>query len=111
MKICWGFVVAATHPCFRYYIYNLVMHHRSNATASIFVKKNLEDTLPPTVPELVNQLQDMPIEKIGERVAGFGSSLCGTCLYWNKSIAKLTNMINKQGTPTFFFTLSAADTK
>ena len=57
------------------------MHHRSNATASVFVKKNLEDTLPPTVLELVNQLQDMPNEKIGERVARFGSSLRGTRSY------------------------------
>ena len=36
------------------------MRHRSNTTASIFVKKNLEDTLPPIVLELVNQLEDMP---------------------------------------------------
>ena len=44
----------AQHPHFRYYIYNLIMHHRSNSTASVFVKKNLEDTLPLTVHELVN---------------------------------------------------------
>ena len=87
------------------------MHHRSNSTAFVFFKKNLEDTLPPTVFEPVNQLQDMPNEKIGERVARFGSSLCGTCLYWNKSRAELTNIINQQGTPMFFFTLSATDTK
>ena len=99
------------HPRFRYYIYNLIMRHQSNTNASFFVKKNLEDTLPPTVLELINQLQDMPNEKIGERVARFGSSLRGTCSYWNKSRAELTNMINQQGTPMFFFTLSAADTK
>ena len=99
------------HIRFRYYIYNIIMHHRSNATASIFFKINLEDTLPPTILELVNQLQDMPNDKIGDRVTIFGSSLCGTRSYWNKSRAKLTNMINQQGTPTFFFTLSVADTK
>ena len=87
------------------------MHHRSNSIAFVFVKKNLGDTLPPTVHELANQLQDMPIDKIGERVTIFGSSLRGTRSYWNKSRAELTNMINQQGTPTFFFTLSAADTK
>ena len=43
------------HPIFRYYRYNVIMHHRSNTTASFFVKKNLEDTLPPTILELVNQ--------------------------------------------------------
>ena len=49
------------------------MRHRSNATASIFVKINLEYTLPTTILELVNQLQDMPNEKIGDWVARFGS--------------------------------------
>ena len=99
------------HPRFLYYIYNLIMCHRSNATTSVFVKKNLKDTLPFAVLELVNQLQDMPNEKIGERVTSFGSSLHGTCSYWNKSRVELTNMINQQGTPMFFFTLSASDTK
>ena len=56
------------HPRFHYYIYNVIMRHRSNATASVFVKTNLEDTLPPTILELVNQLQDMPNLKIGKRV-------------------------------------------
>ena len=56
------------HPHFQYYIYNLIMRHQSNSTASSFVKINLEDTLPPIILELVNQLQDMPNEKIGERV-------------------------------------------
>ena len=66
---------------------------------------------PPTIVDLVNQLQDMPNDKIGERVTRFGSSLCGTCSYWNKSRVELTNMIDQQGTPTLFFTLSADDTK
>ena len=83
------------HPHFRYYIYNLIMHHRSNTTASIFVKRNLENTLPPIVHELVNQLQDVLNAKIGERVVRFGSSLRGTRSYWNKSRVELTNMINQ----------------
>ena len=53
----------------------------------------------------------MPNDKIGERVARFGSSLRGTQSYWNKSRAEMTNMINQQGTRTFFFTISEADTK
>ena len=57
------------HPRFRYYIYIGIMRHQSNATASVFVETNLEYTLPPTILELVNQLQDMPNHKIGEPVA------------------------------------------
>ena len=51
--------------------------------------------LPPTVLELVNQLQDMPNEKIGERVATSGSSLRGPRLYWNNNVGELKNMINQ----------------
>ena len=43
-----------------------MMQYRSNATTSVFIQTNLEDTLPPTILELVNQLQDMPNQKIGE---------------------------------------------
>ena len=103
--------IFSQHPRFWYYIYNLIMRHRSNAIASIFVKINLEDTPPPIILELVNQLQDMPNDKIGDQVARFGSSLRVTHSYWNKSRAKLTNMINQQDTPMFFFTLSVANTK
>ena len=70
------------------------MRHPSTATTSVFVKTNLEDTLPPIILELVNQLQDMPNQKIGEQVARFGSSLHGTRSYWNKSRDELINMIN-----------------
>ena len=62
------------HPRFRYYIYNVIMRHRSNAIAFVFVKTNLEDTLPSTILEFVNQLQEMPNHKIGERVTRFGYS-------------------------------------
>ena len=79
------------HPCFWYYIYNLIMHHQSLDTASIFVKINLEDTLPPTILDLVNQLQDMHNEKIGDWIARFGSSyvehaLIGTKVELNSQI-------------------------
>ena len=67
----------------------------SHATASIFVKINLEDTLPPTILEFVNQLQELPDDKIAERAIQFGSTLRGTCSYWNKSRVELKNMINQ----------------
>ena len=69
------------HPRYWYYIYNVIMCHQSNAIAYVFVKINLKDTLPPTILELVNQFQDMPNQKIGERVSRFGSSLRGTHSY------------------------------
>ncbi|XP_059076823.1 uncharacterized protein LOC131057818 [Cryptomeria japonica] len=39
----------------------------------------------------------------------FGTSLRGTRSYWAKCRAELTNMLHQIGSPTIFFTLSAAD--
>ena len=60
------------HPHFRYYIYNLIMCHRSNATASIFVKINLEDTLPPTILDLLNNCKTSLVRKLVSRSQGLG---------------------------------------
>ena len=35
------------HSCLHYYIYNLIMRHHIHSSASIIVKQNIEDALPP----------------------------------------------------------------
>jgi len=99
------------HPRFRYYIYNLMMRHRSQATTSFFVKKNIGDGFPTSIQELNIRLQQFPDDKLAEQVMRFGSSLRGTRSFWHKAKNELTDMISQLGCPTFFFTLSAADTK
>jgi len=99
------------HPCFRYYIYNLMMRHRSQATTSIFVKNNITDYFPISIQDLNTRLEQFPDEQLVEKVMRFSSSLCGTRSFWHKAKNELTDMISQLGCPTFFFTLSAADTK
>ena len=39
----------------------------------------------------------------------FGTTLRGTRSYWEKCRAELSDLLHQIGTPTIFFTLSAAD--
>jgi hypothetical protein len=87
------------------------MRHRSQATATVFVKKNIHDNSPTTIEALRQQLLDLPDNKLAEHLMRFGSSLRGTRAYWTKCRTELTDMITQLGCPTLFFTLSAADTK
>jgi hypothetical protein len=58
-----------------------MMRNRNHSTTSVFVKRSIEDTLPPTVSELLQQLQELPNAKIAEQVMRFGSNLRGTRSY------------------------------
>jgi ATP-dependent DNA helicase PIF1 len=99
------------HPRFHYFLLNMIMRHRSQATAAVFVKKNIHDNSPTTILDLRQQLIDLPDNKLVEHLMHFGSTLRGTRAYWTKCHAELTDMITQLGCPTLFFTLSAADTK
>jgi ATP-dependent DNA helicase PIF1 len=96
-----------SHPHFRYFLLNMIMRHRSQETAAVFVKKNIHDNSPTTIEALRQQLLDLPDNKLVEHLMCFGSSLRGTRAYWKKCRTELTDMITQLGCPTLFFTLSA----
>ena len=89
-------------------VYN---NHRSQATAFVFVKHNLEDTLPTMVSALLTQLDQVPYSHVADHAMWFGASLRRKHSFWNKKRGELYDMITQLGSPTFFFTLSVADTK
>ncbi|XP_057850600.2 uncharacterized protein LOC131061102 [Cryptomeria japonica] len=87
------------------------MRHRSQQTASVFLRTNLENSIPTTLQALREQLQSTPFDQLPNQLMRFAASLQGTRAYWKRSRKDLTTMIHQLGTPTLFFTLSAADTK
>ena len=87
------------------------MRHGSQSIASIFIKKNIEDNFPTTISELNNCLEQTPSDKLPDQIMHFGATLHGTWSFWQKSKNILTDMISQLGWPTFFFTLSATNTK
>lgn len=99
------------HPRFCYYLYNILMCHRSQTTASVFVKKYIENNLPTMVSDLRQCLRDSLDSRLPEQIMRFGSALRGTRSFWNKQWSELTDIIIQIGSLTFFFTLSVADTK
>lgn len=99
------------HPRFRCYFYSLMLRHRSQETTAIFVKRNLEVGLPMAVAYLCACLHDVLDSILPDQIMCFGSGLRGTHTFWNKCKCEVTNIITQIGSPTFFFTLSAVDTK
>lgn len=63
------------HPRFCYYVYNILMRHSSQATANVFVKKYIENSLPTMVSDLHQCLHGSPDSRLPEQIMRFGSAL------------------------------------
>ena len=46
------------HPCFRYFLLNIIMRHHAQASSTVFVKKNISE-LPTTMEELRQHLKNL----------------------------------------------------
>lgn len=94
----------AKHCRFRYLT---EMRWHALQTGRIYVCQNPEDA------QLsVDELRDMvgrDGENFSSRVLHYASSLRGTCQYWMQQRRWLIAMVDALGTPTIFFTHSAAD--
>ena len=100
-----------SHPRFRYYLYNLIMHHQSQSTTTFFFKQSQNHNTPTTIQELCAHLKELPTDKLPEQVMCFGAHLRGTRSFWTMQRTEIIDMITQLQCPTLFFTLSAADTK
>ncbi|XP_059068758.1 uncharacterized protein LOC131859203 [Cryptomeria japonica] len=96
------------HPRFRYFMMKMIMRHRAQHSSSVFVKRSFRD-MPITINKLRQHMENMPRSNLADKLMRFGTSLRGTRSYWAKCCAELTDMLHQIGSPTIFFTLSAAD--
>ena len=87
------------------------MHHRIEASASVFVEKSIHDNALKIIHDLRQHLINVPGNKVAKHLMQFGSSLRGTRAYWTKHRSELIDLITQLGCSTLFFTLSAIDTK
>ena len=97
----------AKHCRFRYFALNTEMRWRALQTGRIYVRQNPEDGQ-----LCVDELQDMvgrDGENFSNHVLHYASSLRGTRQYWMQQRRRLISMVDVLGTPTIFFTHSAAD--
>lgn len=87
---------------------NMIMRHLAQSSSVVFVKRNFQDS-PITINELREHMENMPYNNLADRLMRFGTSLRGTWSYWAKSKGELIDLLEQLGTPTIFFTLSAAN--
>ena len=66
------------HPCFRYFLLNLMIHHHSHFIASVFIKQKVEDNTPSTIEDLRSHLTNLSDNQLIEELMHFGSTLRGT---------------------------------
>ena len=95
----------AKDPRFRFFALNSKLRWEAIKLGSLFVRKR--HLIGKTAQQLQDLLQQRP--NLANEIAYFSSPLRATRAFWYKRCAELKEMITTLGTPTLFFTLSAAD--
>ena len=98
----------ATHPRFRFFTLNLIFRHRAMSRGKFLFSRNVADRNM-TVGQLKRSLSGVNGNALCERIIRCIKTVRGTRPYWALEGAKLRDMLDQIGTPTFFYTLSMAD--
>jgi hypothetical protein len=105
-KIVWRF---ASHPRFMYWALNMKQRHQVLSQANVYMKQHPKDaTL--TLDQLKRMVSHADSEQLMSRFSRYISNVQGTKQYWYQRSLELRALIESKGTPTFFWTVSAADT-
>jgi hypothetical protein len=105
-KFVWRF---ATHPRFMYWALNMKQRHQLLSQANVYLRQHPNDaTL--TLMQLRNMVDKSTSEQLMSRLHKYASKVQGTKQYWYQRSLELKALIHTKGAPTFFWTVSAADT-
>ena len=105
-KFLWRF---ATHPRFMYWALNMKQRHHLLSQSSVYLKQHPSDAAL-TLQQLRNMVDKSTSEQLMSRLHKYVSKVQGTKQYWYQRSLELKALIQTKGPPTFFFTVSAADT-
>lgn len=96
----------ANHSRFPYYAYNSLARWDALNCGSVYVRKHgMEGVCAEDIAEIIAD----PDHDLAASIMYYGASLRGTRMFWKQRAAELQQMCRQLGTPTIFFTLSAAD--
>jgi ATP-dependent DNA helicase PIF1 len=98
----------ATHPRFRFFALNLIFRHRAMSRGKFLFSRQVGGRNM-TVAQLRQSLTGVNGDALAERIIRCVKTVRGTRPYWALEGAKLRDMLDQIGTPTFFYTLSMAD--
>ena len=98
----------ATHPRFRFFALNLIFRHRAMSRGKFLFSRNIGGRNM-TVGQLKRSLAGHNGNELAEKIVRCVKTVRGTRPFWALEGAKLRDMLDQIGTPTFFYTLSMAD--
>ena len=99
----------ASHPRFMYWALNMKQRHHLLSQANVYLKQHPNDAAL-TLHELRSMIDKSTSEQLMSRLHKYVSKVQGTQQYWYQRSLELKTLIQTKGSPTFFFTVSAADT-
>ena len=98
----------ASHPRFSYWAFNMIQRMRTLQQSGVFLKQN-PGVAPLTIDELRETAMSNNSAVFMSKVSRYVANIPGTNAYWHKVREDLKAIVTSVGTPTFFFTFSAAD--
>jgi arsenate reductase-like glutaredoxin family protein len=95
----------AQHARFRFFAMNTVLRWQALNYAKIYIQRNRFNNM--TVQEVMNLIESDPC--LRGSIMVYAGHLRSTTPYWKRRCGELLDMVSQLGSPTIFFTLSAAD--
>ena len=99
----------AAHPRFPYWALNMKLRHQLLSQSSVYVNRHPEDSNL-TFENLRDMVGRLSAEQLIHRLHRYTANVQGSNSYWYQRYKELQTLIEQKGTPTFFFTVSSADT-
>ena len=99
----------ASHPRFPYWALNMKQRHNLLSQANVYLKQHPSDARL-SVQQLRDMVGRMDSEQLMSRLHRYVSKVHGTKQYWYQRSLELKALIQNKGPPTFFWTVSSADT-
>jgi len=96
----------ANDPRFPYYAYNSLARWDALNCGNVYVRQHRLEGL--SADDMLAMAHDRNCD-LASSIMYYGVSLRGTRAYWKQRCSELIQMVRQLGTPTVFFTLSAAD--
>ena len=99
----------ASHPRFPYWALNMKQRHQLISQASVYLHQNQTDANL-SIDNLRDMVGRLSAEHLMHRLQRYAAKIHGSHPYWFQRYTELRSLIEQKGPPTFFWTVSSADT-
>ena len=99
----------ATHPRFPYWALNMKQRHQLLSQAKVYLQHHPGDARL-SIDELRRMVDTCQADQLMRRLQRYASKVQGSSQYWYQRHQELQALLEQKGPPTFFWTVSSADT-